>query len=104
MKLPCIGKIKYKYRPSCKPVVLNRAAICVSQGAASYCTLFQCFSTPVCRERFPGVPRKILEKNYLGMSNFAVFAREINKIWSVDRFYLKTDFEKEIDKREREFR
>ena len=30
-------------------------------------------SQPVCRERSPGVPRKISEKNCLGTSNFAVF-------------------------------
>ena len=49
--------------------------------------------------------RKISEKNYLGTSNFAVFAREISEIRSEDRFYLKkTDFGNEIDKIEREFR
>ena len=52
-----------------------------------------------------GVPRKISEKNYLGTSNFADFARKISKIRSKDRFYLETtNFGKEIDKREREFR
>ena len=52
-----------------------------------------------------GVPRKISKINYLGMSNFADFAREISKIGSKDRFYLETtNFGKEIDKREREFR
>ena len=56
-------------------------------------------SEPVCRKRFPGVPRKISEKNYLGTSNFTVFGREISEIRSEDRFYLeRTDFGKEIDK------
>ena len=44
-------------------------------------------------------------KNYLGTSNFADFARGISEIRSEDRFYLeRTDFGKEIDKIEREFR
>ena len=51
-----------------------------------------------------GVPRKILEKKYLGTSNFADFAREISKIRSKNRFYLETtNFGKKIDKIEREF-
>ena len=59
--------------------------------------IHQCFSTCV--------PLKILEKNYQGTSNIALFTREIYKIWSEDRFYLeRTDFGKEVDKREREFR
>ena len=49
----------------------------------------------VCRERFR---KKII-------SNFAVFAHEISRIRSEERFYLeRTDFGKEIDKGEREFR
>ena len=36
-------------------------------------------SQPVCRERSPGVPRKISEKNYLGTSNFAVFVLAIRR-------------------------
>ena len=56
-----------------------------------------CFSTYV--------PRKISEKNYLGKSNIALFTREICNIRSEDSFYLeRTDFGKEIHKRDREFR
>ena len=58
----------------------------------------------VCRERFRGVSRKTSEKNYQGTSNIAFFTREICKIRSKDRFYLRTDFGKEIDKRERQFK
>ena len=37
--------------------------------------------------------------------NIALFTREISNIWSEDRFYLeRTDFEKEIHKRDLEFR
>ena len=44
-------------------------------------------------------------KNYLGTSNNALFTREICNTQSKDHFYLKrTDFGKEIDKRDREFR
>ena len=51
------------------------------------------------------MPQKTSEKNYLGMSNIALFTREICKIRNKDRFYLeKTGFGKEIDKIEREFR
>ena len=51
------------------------------------------------------MPRKISEKNYLGMSNFAVFVCEISEIRSEDGFFLeRTNFGKEIDKKEREFR
>ena len=59
----------------------------------------------MCRESFPSVSRKISEKNYLGTSNIAFFKREVCKIRGEDRFYLeRTDFAKEIDKKEREFR
>ena len=48
---------------------------------------------------------KYFGKNYLGVSNIALFTRETCKIWSKDCFYLeRTDFGKEFDKREREFR
>ena len=48
---------------------------------------------------------KDFEKNYLGASNIALFTREICIIRSEDRFYLKrTNFGKEIDKRDRGFR
>ena len=44
-------------------------------------------------------------KNYLGKSNIALFTREIYNIRTEDRFYLeRTDLEKEIHKRDREFR
>ena len=36
-----------------------------------------CRGTLVCCEKSPGVPRKILEKNYLEMSNFAVLVHEL---------------------------
>ena len=35
--------------------------------------------TLVCRERSPGMSRKILEKNYLGTSNFAVLVHEFRR-------------------------
>ena len=41
--------------------------------------LNHCFLTSM-RSPAPGVLRKILEKNYLGMSNFAVYIREISEI------------------------
>ena len=48
---------------------------------------------------------KDFEKNHLGASNIALFTREICIIRSKDRFYLKrTNFGKEIDKRDRGFR
>ena len=51
----------------------------------------------MCRERF--------RKNYLGTSYIALFTREICNIRSEDRFYLeRTDFGKEIYKRDRELR
>ena len=41
-------------------------------------------------------------KKFLGMSNIALFTREIYNIRSEDRFYLKrTDFGKEVYKRDR---
>ena len=44
-------------------------------------------------------------KNYLGTSYIALFTREICNIRSEDRFYLeRTDFGKEIYKRDRELR
>ena len=44
-------------------------------------------------------------KKLSGASNIALFTREISNIRSEGRFYLeRTDFGKEIDKREREFR
>ena len=44
-------------------------------------------------------------KNYLGTSNFAVFAREISENRSEYGFYLeRIDFGNEIDKKKREFR
>ena len=74
-------------------------------------TLYNSVSQPVCRgtlvyrKRFPGLPRKISEKDYLGTSNFAVFLCEINQIRSEDGFFSEgTNFGKKIDKKEREFR
>ena len=49
-------------------------------------TLRQCFPTGVSRqrrERPPGVSRKILEKYYLGTSNFAVLVHELRRETSV---------------------
>ena len=44
-------------------------------------------------------------KNYLGTWNIALFTCERCKIRTEDRFYLeRTNFGKEIDKREREIR
>ena len=56
-------------------------------------------------QRFPtGVPRKILEKNYLGTSHFAVFVCKISEFRSEDGFFLEgTNFGKEVSKKEREF-
>ena len=68
-------------------------------------TTYISVSQPVCHERFPDVPRKISDQNYLGTSNIAFFRGKICKIRGEDRFYLeRTDFGKENDKREREFR
>ena len=48
---------------------------------------------------------RLRKKNYLGKSNTELFTREICNTLSEDRFYLeRTDFEKEIHKRDREFR
>ena len=44
------------------------------------------FRKSVCREKFPGVSQKISETNYLGKSNFLVFAREMTEIRSEDPF------------------
>ena len=49
--------------------------------------------------------RERFQKNYLRMSNIALFTREICIIRSEDRFYFeRTDFGKKIHKRDREFR
>ena len=73
-------------------------------------TLYNNVSQPVCRgtlvyrERFPGVSRKVSEKNYLGTLNFAVFVCEINEIRSEVGFFSKRiNFGKEIHKKEHEF-
>ena len=61
--------------------------------------------TLVYRERLPGVPQKISEKICLGTSNFAVFVCKISEIRSEDGFFLdRTNFEKEIEEKEREFK
>ena len=59
--------------------------------------IYMCFSTYV--------PRKISKKINLGKLNIALLTREICNIRSEDCFYLeRTDFGKEIHKRDREVR
>ena len=65
------------------------------------CNIAQCFPT-VCRERFPGMPQDFEKKLF---KDFAVFVCEISEIRSEDGFFLeRTNFGKEIVKKEHEFR
>ena len=94
----CLGKTVYDTFPCLwsEPAVLNYSNISIKLQVDSnilaspeagrgnclpYVSVFQPVyrGTLVCRERSPGVSRKILEKKYLGTSKFAAFLREIQR-------------------------
>ena len=86
------------------PVVLNRGTICVSLGCRKLLHIIPVFLN-VCAVRGSRCAVKDFEKKLFRVVEFCGFVREISVIRSEDHFYLeRTDFGKEIDKKEREFR